>query len=226
MIRLLSALLAISVALLIRAMMAGALSQVYVFKPLATCLVIALALGDTRQRRDPYGVLVGVGLLFSLVGDVLLMLPRDLFVLGLASFLVAHLCYLRAFTRDGGFSAVLATGVPLLLAGGVTVWLLWPGLGALRIPVIVYVLAMVVMAWQALERWRLGSHGGARLAAIGALLFMLSDGALGVSRFRVDFSGSGALVLVTYYAAQWSIAMSVRRRGRRSAAGSRPTSAS
>lgn len=148
----------------------------------------------------------------SLAGDVLLMLPGDLFLPGLLAFLVAHLCYTGAFTRDGGFSLVLATGVPLVAAGGVLLWLMWPGLGALAWPVVAYVAVILTMAWQALERWRLGSHPGARLAGIGALLFVASDASLGLVRFRGDFPASRVVVLVTYYAAQWLIAASVRQR--------------
>lgn len=212
MIRLLTILLVVSVALLVRAEVGGVLPQVYVLKPFATLLVIALALGDTRQSADPYRRLVAAGLVCSLAGDVLLMLPQDRFVAGLTAFLVAHLFYIGAFTRDGGFSAVLATGVPLAAAGALILWVMWPGLGGLELPVTAYVVVILTMAWQALERWRLGSHPGATLAAIGALLFVASDAALGISRFRGDFPGSRALVLVTYYAAQWLIARSVRAR--------------
>ena len=42
------------------------------------------------------------GLLFSLVGDVSLMLPNERFIQGLVSFLVAHLCYIVAFTFESG----------------------------------------------------------------------------------------------------------------------------
>ncbi len=209
----LSALLLAAVAFLLRAVSIGDLPQVYVFKPLATLLVIALAVSDTRQVAGPYRTWVVAGLVASLVGDVLLMLPQDLFLPGLGAFLVAHLCYLRAFTRDARFSGVLLTGVPLVVVAGVVLRLMWPGLGGLAVPVVLYVAVIVLMAWQALERWRQGSHGGAAWAAAGALLFMASDAALGIARFRGAFPGSQVFVLATYYAAQFLIAGSVRRRG-------------
>lgn len=208
----LAALLLAAVAFLLRAVSTGDLTQVYVFKPLATLLVIALALYDTRAVAGPYRTWVVRGLVASLVGDVLLMLPQDLFLPGLVAFLVAHLCYLRAFTSDARFSAVIATGVPLILAAVVIVRLMWPGLGALRLPVIAYVGVIVAMAWQALERWRQGSHAGATFAGVGALLFMTSDAALGINRFRGALPGSAMVVLATYYAAQFLIAASVRKR--------------
>ncbi len=53
-----------------------------------------------------------IGLLFSVLGDVLLAWPTDLFVFGLGAFLVAHLAYLKAYLSDCRRPALL----PLLVA--------------------------------------------------------------------------------------------------------------
>ncbi len=206
--QLLSAALLVSFALLLRADYAGAAQQVYLFKPLSTILVIAIVFPAVRQAGDAYARFVALGLLFSLAGDVFLMLPRDRFVAGLASFLVAHLWYIGAFTRDGGFSRHSSTALPLVALGVILMSLLWPFLGALRLPVTAYMLVILAMAWQALERSRQDAHDGAWWAAVGAVLFVASDATLGLARFRADFAGSRALVLGTYYLAQWMIATS------------------
>lgn len=206
--QLLSAALLVSFALLLRADYAGAAQQVYLFKPLSTILVIAIVFPAVRQAGDAYARFVALGLLFSLVGDVFLMLPRDRFVAGLASFLLAHLWYIGAFTRDGGFSRHSSTALPLVALGVILMSLLWPFLGALRLPVTAYMLVILAMAWQALERSRQDAHDGAWWAAVGAVLFVASDATLGLARFRADFAGSRALVLGTYYLAQWMIATS------------------
>src|SRR5207249_662545 len=55
-----------------------------------------------------------VALVLSMLGDVFLMLPRDLFVAGLTSFLLAHLAYVVGFRVHGGSAgawAVAALGV-------------------------------------------------------------------------------------------------------------------
>jgi uncharacterized membrane protein YhhN len=65
-----------------------------------------------------------------------------------------------------------------------------------------------LMAWQALERSRLGAHDGAWWAAVGAVLFLASDAMLGLARFRGDLPGQRLLVLGTSYLAQWMIATS------------------
>jgi uncharacterized membrane protein YhhN len=84
---------------------------------------------------------ISLGLIFSLLGDVLLAWPGDLFVFGLGAFLVAHLAYLKAYLTDCRRLALL----PLVLALGVGAVLLGiliaHDLGPLLIPVIVYGLA-------------------------------------------------------------------------------------
>jgi uncharacterized membrane protein YhhN len=201
-VRLLSAVLFVAVVMLVRAELHADELQVYVFKPLATGIVILLAwVGPRRPPPDRYATYVFAGLAASLVGDVLLMLPGDRFVPGLLSFLVAHILYTFAFTRDRGFSAVLATGVPLMLIGVGLTWYLWEGLGPMKAPVVAYVLVILTMAWQACERWRLRSHAGARLAGLGALSFVTSDAA--------------AVILGFYYVAQYLIARSVHLRAQR-----------
>ncbi|MEP7344860.1 MAG: lysoplasmalogenase family protein, partial [Gemmatimonadaceae bacterium] len=87
----------------------------YVMTPLATILVIAIAWFDPGDEVDSYRRFVLAGLLFSLIGDVFLMLPEDRFLAGLASFLFAHLSYTIAFTRDGGFTGSPVVTLPLAL---------------------------------------------------------------------------------------------------------------
>ena len=182
--------------------------QVYVFKPLTTILIILVALGDASRAPSFYRYAVLCGLLASLAGDVFLMLPSDRFLEGLASFLAAHLCYVAAFTAGGARVRPAWLAVPLLLYGGLMLGLLWPRLGRLKLPVVVYTLAILLMAWQALGLWQAAGRAAGLLALAGALLFVASDTLLGWGRFRGEFAGGRALVLATYFAAQCLIALS------------------
>ncbi len=181
---------------------------VYVAKPLATIAVILIAARSTRPVSAPYQRLITAGLVASLAGDVFLMLPSDQFIAGLASFLVAHLLYIAAFARHGG-GVRDAKGALVFLAAGLMLAYLWPTLGALRIPVVVYVLVIATMAWQALSRWRRLRTSDAQLAAVGGVLFLVSDSALALGKFHGEFPDSALVVLGTYWAAQWCIARSV-----------------
>lgn len=183
--------------------------QVYAFKPLATLLILALALVLTPARSD-YQWAIAAGLLFSTAGDVFLMLPRDRFVAGLASFLVAHLCYVGAFAIGVPFAAAPLLWLPFFAAGGLVLALVWPGLKpALRAPVAVYVIVIAAMAGQAAGRWHMTGSVVALAAAVGAGLFVVSDAVLAIDRFRWKFRAARAVTLATYWAAQLLIALSI-----------------
>ena len=69
---------------------------------------------------------ISLGLIFSLLGDVLLAWPMDLFVFGLGAFLVAHLAYLKAYLSDCRRLAVM----PLILTLVVCTLLIAIGIGS------------------------------------------------------------------------------------------------
>jgi len=177
--------------------------------PLATLLILAIAFANWRARKDRYSLWITIGLLFSLVGDVLLLTPDRFFTLGLSAFLLTHIAYLFAFSRDTHFPARLGVWTLYLLFAACCYFLLFSRLPAgLRIPVAVYAAFLVSMAAQAMGRSFLLRTSAARLAAIGALLFVLSDGLLALDRFYVPIRLAPLLILVPYYAAQWLIASS------------------
>lgn len=186
----------------------GRRALVYLCKPLTMLWILALAAFAVPETTGLYRNLILLGLGFSLAGDIFLMLPSDRFVSGLASFLVAHLLYIAAFASDvsipawGALVALLAVAVP-------TYSVLQPRLGRLRVPVAIYTMAIVGMAWQASARWLENGDGGALLACSGALLFVVSDAALARNRFGAGFQHDQTLVLGTYFSAQWLIALSV-----------------
>jgi uncharacterized membrane protein YhhN len=183
---------------------------VYIFKPLTTLLILAVCLVSGGARTGGYMVLVASGLLFSLCGDIFLMLPRDRFVPGLASFLIAHLFYACAFLTRGTDGFLYWPLVPLIFYGLWIVRKLFPFLGPLKIPVSAYLLVIIAMAWQSWEAALRLRTGPAWSACLGALLFMLSDSVLAWVRFRRPLKGAEAVKLGLYYAAQWLIALSVK----------------
>ncbi len=205
--RLLAVAIGLAAILDIRAVLAGDTAQEYVFKPLATALILLLAATGPAPVHASPRALVVIGLVASLAGDVFLMLPGDRFVPGLAAFLAAHVLYTVAFTRDGW----RATGWPALACGLYVAALLWwvlPGAGRVQGPVTVYALVIGTMAWQALQRALAWRTTGPVLAAAGAVLFVVSDSALAVNRFVEPFWWAPIAVMGTYVPAQWLIASS------------------
>lgn len=179
----------------------------FVFKPLTTVLIIAMAW--PRGRATPVlrrWVLAGLGL--SLVGDVALMWPQEGFLPGLVSFLLAHLAYLVAFTRVQRFGARWLPFAVYAAIAAVVLALLWPGVPAgLRLPVVLYVLALASMAAQAAVLWRAApADAAARRLALGGALFLASDALLATNRFAGPLPLASLWVLATYWSAQVCIA--------------------
>jgi uncharacterized membrane protein YhhN len=181
---------------------------VYVAKPLTTLLLIAAAASAPSADRS-YQFRILIGLLCSLAGDIFLMLPRNYFMPGLVSFLGAHIAYISAFSHDNRFASRPLFLLPYAVAAAVVLWLLWPGLGKLRIPVLIYVAVLIAMAWQATTRAAIEQSVPAYGAAVGAALFIVSDASLALNRFRNPFRAAQAVVMSTYVVAQVLIALSV-----------------
>jgi len=194
----------------IRAEYFGPVAQVYLFKPLTMVFILLIAALAQKPVSTTYRGLVIAGLLFSLAGDIFLMLPSDRFIAGLVSFLIAHLFYIVAFRAGADYGWSWGWIAPFALYGAVVLALLWPGLGDMKWPVLVYLVVILVMVWQAWGRWHNTRQTAALLAFVGAALFVISDSVLAFDRFRGEFAAARALTLIPYFAAQWFIALSIR----------------
>jgi len=181
---------------------------VYTCKPLTTSLLLALAYETAGAEGGRYGAAIEAGLALSLAGDVFLMLPRDRFIAGLVSFLLAHVAYIAAFTTGVGFGAMPLAFAPFAGAGVIVLAILWRRLGRMRAPVVLYVAVIMAMAGQAAARAEALQTTQALLAAVGAALFVASDTILAFDRFHTRFRSARALVMATYVTAQWLIAVS------------------
>lgn len=198
----------VSAALTILASYQNRRLTLYLFKPLTILFIIFIALQPKYPTSAFYRYTTIAALLFSLAGDVFLMLPSDRFIQGLVSFLLAHLIYIVAFTTESGRALSTLDLLPFLFYGLLMLRVLWPHLGRMRAPVIVYMLAILLVGWTAASRWLLTGQDGSRLAFLGAVLFIISDSILAFDRFRRHFRSAQLLVLSAYFTAQWLIALS------------------
>ncbi|MDX1599926.1 MAG: lysoplasmalogenase [Anaerolineales bacterium] len=206
---LLSVIALASGAIHIRAEYRGPRWAVYLTKPLTTLLILLVAVVAPAPQSTAYQVVVAIALMFSLFGDVFLMLPQDRFLAGLVSFLLAHLAYLTAFTGDTRGVMPVAIGLPILAIAIGAYAFLAPGLGRRRIPVLAYALVISFMLWTAWGRALRFPEPRTFSAGIGASLFFVSDGLLAFHRFRAHQQWGQAAILSTYYLAQLLLAWSV-----------------
>ncbi|MEZ2333130.1 lysoplasmalogenase [Mesorhizobium sp. RCC_202] len=178
----------------------------------AKTLTVALLAALAVMQGGPLLLIVALGL--SAVGDAFL--SRDgekAFLGGLASFLAAHIVYVALFLQAGSGLDLLSSqswrgAIALAMAafGIVMLAALWRRVGPpLRIPIAVYVAAIMAMGISALTTDKIW-------VIAGAVLFMASDGLLAAERFLLAaISPQRAwmryAVWVLYYAAQLAITL-------------------
>ncbi|MBU9764894.1 lysoplasmalogenase [Mycobacterium sp. TNTM28] len=156
----------------------------FTFQPAVKALAAVLLAGAAlfhpvaRERRWLVGAL-----LFSALGDFLLAIPwwQPSFVLGLAAFLIAHLCFLGALVPLVRRSTprLIAVALTVIACLALLVWF-WPSLieQGMAVPVVAYIAVLGAMVCAALL---------ARLptpwTALGAVCFAVSDAMIGISQF-------------------------------------------
>jgi len=163
--------------------------------------------------QSSYGQLIFIGLLFSLVGDVMLAMKgrSHYFIFGIGSFLLAHLVYTAAFLSTGFNVAqlplirllVMALLVLLIITG---LWLKPHLQGSLRVAVPVYLAAigvMLITAWGSMapQAWI--------WIISGASLFAVSDLFVARQRFIKADICNRIIGLPMYYVAQILLAFSI-----------------
>ncbi len=188
---------------------------VYVAKPAAT-LSLLLIVG--LPPGDHFDWLIAGGVLFNLAGDILLISDGDLpFMIAVPLVLTGHIFYTVAFAGAAVGSAFWPPPWPAYIVAVLSVALvvlLWPGLGIMKIPVVVYALAITAMVTAAYKTVGGGLPAMAASAATaGAFLFYFSDATLAWNRFRRHFAHAAALTLSTYWLGQLGIAWSARLHG-------------
>jgi len=158
--------------------------------------------------------LVFAGLIFSLIGDVLLIYSGAdvfLFLYGLVSFLLAHILYSSAFFRDfknNPRESKYYGNLMLFIMGVYSLsYYSWirDYLNNFRIPVLAYIFVISIMVILAAYRYRRVNLLSYRLICFGAVFFVISDSALAFKKFVEPYSFDVTFIMLTYMLAQYLI---------------------
>ena len=189
----------------------------YIFKPLIMPCLCWLLLASIPKNLSEQGKVFQkrmlIGFAFSWVGDIALMLEKfnaQLFLVGLSTFLLAHICYISAFYSSMQtanavhfFKRKPYLFLPLVLFGITFYYFLFPNLHSFALPVLVYVSVICLMACFALNRKGVANPQSFRLIFYGALWFMLSDSFIALGKFMFQIPLGGLWVMATYMIAQY-----------------------
>jgi uncharacterized membrane protein YhhN len=210
-------------------LMAGMLDLIFVIqnaqeirlftKPLIIfCLLIYFLTLTKGIKNTILRTSVAAALIFSILGDTLLLFP-NLFIYGLGAFFMAHLCYIIAFKflqnkpfaiDQVNFLKQFAYNLPIYILVAILYFLIQPNLHELKIPVILYIMIIVTMVSTARERFGKTNPSSFWPIFIGAFIFMISDAMIALNMFYKPFPESGVLIMGTYMIAQLMIVLGVR----------------
>ncbi|MES2777209.1 MAG: lysoplasmalogenase [Bacteroidota bacterium] len=179
-------------------------------KPLLMPLLFWGLFSNKKEIAGTPWPFIAAGLFFSWAGDLFLLYEArnpNFFIGGLASFLLAHICYIIYYFKCGASLgvAVRKHGVWLMAAVAYSVGLvalLWPKLGGLLIPVIAYAVVLTLMLIGSIAAMAGVSKKSSLLFVAGAIAFVLSDSALAINKFYHPIAFAGVLIMITYGAAQ------------------------
>jgi uncharacterized membrane protein YhhN len=181
-------------------------------KTILSCLFVLVAFLQPSSVPS-YGKFILIGLIFCLAGDVCLALPGDkIFRAGLIAFLVGHIFYVIGFTYLVPVSKWFIPGAVLFWVFSLLVFLwLRPHLKAMRVPVVVYILVITVMAsgaWAVFDK-SASPFRGRTFVFVGAFLFYVSDVFVARNQFVKREFLNRLIGLPLYYAGQFLLAFSV-----------------
>ncbi|MEN8172188.1 MAG: lysoplasmalogenase [Chloroflexota bacterium] len=182
---------------------------VYITKP-GTILVLLAWLWQTGHFQGPM-IWFALGLIFSLAGDIFLMLPQEKFMAGLVSFLLGHIAYIIGLTprilefNVASYLVMFMVGMTAFrLYRRITANLGSSGKQKTRGPIMIYFTAIGLMVTAALltmttsdwNTWASLSVSG------GALFFLVSDSWLAWDRFVAPLKNRDLRIMVTYHLGQ------------------------
>ena len=179
----------------------------YVCKPATLALLVLVAIALETDDNVVRACFV-VALVLSLLGDVFLMLPQDLFVAGLASFLAAHLAFVVGLWLDGQTALVFAVGVAVaavaiaVIGRRILIAVRRGGQPEMAPPVAAYMGVISLMLASAIGT-------GEPLAIAGASLFYASDALIAWERFVRPQAWHRLAIIVTYHLAQTGLTLSL-----------------
>jgi uncharacterized membrane protein YhhN len=196
------------------ALMIGFQGMHTLVKPLLMPLLMLFVWNQRSKSPKPIIRCLFIGLLFAWFGDIFLLFENKwpvFFMAGLGSFLCTHIFYILMFLKINQaypmpgkkhwffWGIIAAYGLFLLN-------LVWPSLGELKIPVLIYAFCICLMAVVSINTPTIIPALSKILLVSGALLFVVSDSILAVNKFLQAGAWAPPAIMLTYGLAQFAIA--------------------
>lgn len=178
---------------------------IQLFKPFILLSLIALYAVSISEINKIYVF----ALIFSFLGDVFLMFYGELyFMVGLVSFLIAHLFFIKVVVQriqKTTVSTIIYSVIPFLMLFLFLIFFLKNYLNALLIPVIIYGFIISTFGVVSFIDYLNTKSKKSLLMLTGAAIFISSDAILAINKFYSSTAIFAVLIMVTYCVAQYLI---------------------
>lgn len=183
----------------------------YIFKALIIPALIGYFFSSVINSFHSINKWIVLALIFSWIGDVLLIFQdKDslFFLLGLSSFLLAHIFYIVYFHKIRILESVKSNPwlmVVVVIYYAALISLLSPYLFEMKLPVRIYGIVISFMFMLAMHMLYINNRNAGKWMMAGAFLFVISDTLLALNKFYNSFEFAGILIMLTYGLAQFFI---------------------
>jgi len=179
-----------------------------IFKPLLMTTLVIVYLVSVKK---PNFWLISA-LFFSFWGDVFLLDKTNYFVFGLASFLIAHIMYIKMtsqFVQKWTYLKLLKSAIPFVVLFVALLGLIYNKLGEMLLPVVVYGVAISIFGAFTLLNYTQEKSTANTWLLLGAILFIASDSLIALNNFYTPKRLFDIAIIVLYIVSQYLIVKAV-----------------
>jgi uncharacterized membrane protein YhhN len=180
--------------------------------PIISLIFFVLLHGMNFSEVYYYSRRILIGLIFSCIGDIgMAYKDYGYFIPAIGMFAMAQVMYATAFgfRPFNPYAGLAALAIALGLMGSIL-----PNLEFGPLPVVggIYCVLICFMLWRAIARVQLFDDlwtWTKLCGCVGAILFITSDTVIAIDKFHTKIPFAQNIIMITYYAAQLGITLSV-----------------
>jgi len=175
-----------------------------IFKPMIILSLMALYYFSVEKKNNWYLL----ALAFSFLGDVLLMDKNNLFLYGIAAFLLSQILYIKIIgsqLKPSSLKQKITAIIPFLIYVIILLSILKSNLGEFLIPVVIYGITISIFGVVSLLNYFVSKTKISQVLLFGVILFILSDSMIALNKFHEAKAYYGVAIMITYILAQYLI---------------------
>lgn len=181
--------------------------QRWIFKPITMLLLLLWAWQSPEMTTFSYLILVG--LLASLIADIIQMLPTERMLYTVGALFISHLLYTLYFANPLKFSFDWPPIAILFIVGVAIILLMWNQLEDMCWPVATYIAVTLLMVWVAAESYLTQPGDMSFSQLVGSILLLITNVLWLINRYRISFKAANGIIAACYFLGHFMIVRSL-----------------